>query len=39
VQTVDPKLASGKLHSLWVAFAKFYEEAGQNEDVSRKLLE
>ncbi|XP_074655253.1 pre-mRNA-splicing factor SYF1-like [Tubulanus polymorphus] len=32
VQTVDPKLASGKLHTLWVAFAKFYESASQIED-------
>ena len=26
VQTVDPKQAVGKLHHLWVNFAKFYEE-------------
>ncbi|CAG0878572.1 unnamed protein product [Darwinula stevensoni] len=32
VQTVDPKLAVGKLHTLWVAFAKFYEENNQAED-------
>lgn len=32
VQTVDPKLASGKLHTLWVAFAKFYEENRQIND-------
>ncbi|XP_064616120.1 pre-mRNA-splicing factor SYF1-like [Liolophura sinensis] len=32
VQTVDPKLASGKPHTLWVAFAKFYESAGQVDD-------
>lgn len=32
VQTVDPKLATGKLHTLWVAFAKFYEENGQIDD-------
>ena len=32
VQTVEPKMASGKLHTLWVAFAKFYENAGQIED-------
>ncbi|XP_063242429.1 pre-mRNA-splicing factor syf1 homolog isoform X1 [Bacillus rossius redtenbacheri] len=32
VQTVDPKLAVGKLHTLWVAFAKFYEENGQIDD-------
>lgn len=29
VQTVNPKLASGKPHSLWVEFAKFYEQYGQ----------
>ncbi|XP_013791269.1 pre-mRNA-splicing factor SYF1-like [Limulus polyphemus] len=32
VQTVDPKLATGKLYQLWVSFAKFYEENGQIED-------
>jgi len=32
VQTVDPKQAVGKLNALWVAFAKFYEEANQIED-------
>ncbi|XP_063424843.1 pre-mRNA-splicing factor SYF1-like [Mytilus trossulus] len=32
VQTVDPKLATGKPHTLWVDFAKFYEKAGQIED-------
>ncbi|KAJ9583376.1 hypothetical protein L9F63_022283, partial [Diploptera punctata] len=32
VQTVDPKLAVGKLHTLWVAFAKFYEENSQIDD-------
>ncbi|XP_047117336.1 pre-mRNA-splicing factor syf1 homolog [Schistocerca piceifrons] len=32
VQTVDPKLAVGKLHTLWVSFAKFYEENGQIDD-------
>jgi pre-mRNA-splicing factor SYF1 len=25
IKTVDPKLASGKLSGLWIAFAKFYE--------------
>ena len=34
VQTVDPQLATGKLHTLWVAFAKFYDDAKQIEDVS-----
>ena len=33
VQTVDAKLASGKLHTLWVAFAQFYEKADQLDDV------
>lgn len=32
VQTVDPKLAVGKLHTLWVEFAKFYEKNGQIDD-------
>lgn len=32
VQMVEPKLAVGKLHTLWVAFAKFYEQNGQIED-------
>ncbi|KAK8775905.1 hypothetical protein V5799_030751 [Amblyomma americanum] len=32
VQTIDPKLATGKLHVLWVSFAKFYEENDQIED-------
>jgi pre-mRNA-splicing factor SYF1 len=32
VQTVDPKLAVGKLHTLWVAFATFYEENKQIDD-------
>ncbi|XP_054282324.1 pre-mRNA-splicing factor syf1 homolog [Macrosteles quadrilineatus] len=38
VQTVDPKLAVGKPHTLWVSFAKFYEAAGQIED-ARVVLE
>lgn len=32
VQTVEPKLAVGKLHTLWVEFAKFYEKNGQIDD-------
>ncbi|XP_050403094.1 pre-mRNA-splicing factor SYF1 [Patella vulgata] len=32
VQTVDPQQASGKPHTLWVEFAKFYEEADQVDD-------
>ncbi|XP_060607021.1 pre-mRNA-splicing factor SYF1-like [Ruditapes philippinarum] len=32
VQTVDPKIASGKPHTLWCEFAKFYESADQIED-------
>ncbi|XP_037051652.1 pre-mRNA-splicing factor syf1 homolog [Bradysia coprophila] len=32
VQTVQPKLAVGKLHTLWVEFAKFYEKNDQLDD-------
>uniref|UniRef100_A0ABD2VYW0 Suppressor of forked domain-containing protein n=1 Tax=Trichogramma kaykai TaxID=54128 RepID=A0ABD2VYW0_9HYME len=32
VQTVEPKQAAGKLHTLWVAFANFYEKNGQLSD-------
>ena len=32
MQTVDPKIASGKPHTLWCEFAKFYEAADQIED-------
>ncbi|KAI9561619.1 hypothetical protein GHT06_012579 [Daphnia sinensis] len=32
VQTVDPKQAIGKVHTLWVDFAKFYEKNNQIED-------
>uniref|UniRef100_A0A8D2E4F0 XPA binding protein 2 n=1 Tax=Sciurus vulgaris TaxID=55149 RepID=A0A8D2E4F0_SCIVU len=32
VQTVDPFKATGKPHTLWVAFAKFYEDNGQLDD-------
>lgn len=32
VQTVDPKQAVGKVHTLWVDFAKFYDKNGQIED-------
>ncbi|KAL3275770.1 hypothetical protein HHI36_020515 [Cryptolaemus montrouzieri] len=32
VQTVEPKLAIGKLHTLWIEFAKFYENNGQIDD-------
>lgn len=28
VKTVDPKLAVGKLHRLWLDFAKFFEDLG-----------
>ena len=33
VQTANPKLASGKPHTLWVEFAKFYEKYGQLTEV------
>merc|ERR1719206_1115863 len=32
VQTIDPKQAIGKLSSLWVSFAKFYEKNKQPDD-------
>lgn len=32
VQTVDPKIATGKFYTLWVEFAKFYETNGQLDD-------
>ena len=32
VQTIEPKQAVGKLSSLWVNFAKFYENNKQIED-------
>jgi len=32
VQTVEPKQAVGKLHTLWVEFGKFYEKNGQVDD-------
>jgi len=35
VHTVDPKLAVGELHTLWVAFAKFYEENKQYGDADK----
>ncbi|XP_063787705.1 pre-mRNA-splicing factor SYF1 isoform X1 [Pseudophryne corroboree] len=38
VQTVDPAKATGKPHSLWVSFAKFYEDNGQIED-ARAILQ
>ena len=38
VQTVDPKQAVGKLHHLWVNFAKFYESNEQLDD-ARVILE
>ncbi|XP_053201125.1 pre-mRNA-splicing factor syf1 homolog [Panonychus citri] len=38
VQMVDPKQAIGKVYSLWVEFAKFYEQADQLED-AREIFE
>lgn len=32
VKTVDPKLAVGKLHTLWIEFGKFYETNDQLDD-------
>ncbi|XP_031723897.1 pre-mRNA-splicing factor SYF1 [Anarrhichthys ocellatus] len=38
VQTIDPMKATGKPHSLWVSFAKFYEENEQLDD-ARTIFE
>lgn len=38
VQTIDPKLAVGKMHTIWVEFAKFYENNKQLDD-SRVVFE
>ncbi|XP_068130687.1 pre-mRNA-splicing factor SYF1 [Hyperolius riggenbachi] len=38
VQTVDPAKATGKPHTLWVAFAKFYEDNKQIAD-ARAILQ
>uniref|UniRef100_A0A668AVE3 Pre-mRNA-splicing factor SYF1 n=1 Tax=Myripristis murdjan TaxID=586833 RepID=A0A668AVE3_9TELE len=38
VQTVDPMKSTGKPHSLWVSFAKFYEENEQLDD-ARTIFE
>uniref|UniRef100_A0A914VZD4 Pre-mRNA-splicing factor SYF1 n=2 Tax=Plectus sambesii TaxID=2011161 RepID=A0A914VZD4_9BILA len=38
VRTVDPKLQTGKLFSIWVAFAKFYEKNKQLDD-ARMIFE
>ena len=35
---MDPFKATGKPHTLWVAFAKFYEDNGQLDD-ARIILE
>lgn len=32
VQTVQPRLAVGRLHTIWVEFAKFYEQNDQLDD-------
>nr|XP_045010103.1 pre-mRNA-splicing factor SYF1-like [Jaculus jaculus] len=38
IQTVDPFKVTGKPHTLWVAFAKFYEDNGQLDD-ARVILQ
>lgn len=38
VRTVDPFKATGRPHSLWVAFARFYEDNGQLDDARSLLL-
>lgn len=32
IQTIEPKLALGKLNSIWIKFAKFYEDNDQLEE-------
>ena len=39
VQTVDMEKAVGKPHTIWVQFAKFYEEHEQLQEVSLCLFE
>ncbi|CAF4556390.1 unnamed protein product, partial [Didymodactylos carnosus] len=29
VQTIDPKICTGKLHELWISFAQFYDSNGK----------
>lgn len=38
MRTVDPKKATGKLHELWVNFAKYYEE-GNDLESARTIFE
>ncbi|KAJ1450859.1 hypothetical protein M885DRAFT_621310 [Pelagophyceae sp. CCMP2097] len=38
VKTVDPALAAGKPHTLWIAFAKYYEDRGDLAN-ARVILE
>ena len=38
VQTVDIEKAVGKPHSLWVAFAKFYEDNDQVPEVGETFI-
>lgn len=38
LHTVDAKKATGRVFTLWVNFAKFYEEGG-DPDNARKILE
>ncbi|KTF94572.1 hypothetical protein cypCar_00003523 [Cyprinus carpio] len=37
VQTIDPMKATGKPHTLWVSFARFYEDNEQLDDVRHFL--
>nr|XP_026690906.1 pre-mRNA-splicing factor SYF1 [Ciona intestinalis] len=38
IQTIDVKKSVGKLYTLWVSFAKFYESNDQIQDVSQLLV-
>lgn len=38
VKTVEPKIATGKLSTLWLAFSKFYERNGDLENARTVML-
>ena len=33
IKTIDPKNNNGKFYTIWLEFAKYYEQAGQLDDV------
>lgn len=38
ISTIDPLKASGKLHTLWISFARFWEDKGKMDE-ARKVFE